>query len=155
MRKLGTHALAAKAIRVELKKLFPTVKFSVTSQTYSMGDSVRIDWTDGVTTDQVNVIVRKYQYGSFDGMTDSYNYTNNRNDIPQAKYVQCQRSYSDAAQEELLEEVRNAYQGFNEITDIDQSSKELFDAYDCWTVRNFLYRILVKRDLTSRGIKCT
>jgi glyceraldehyde-3-phosphate dehydrogenase/erythrose-4-phosphate dehydrogenase len=149
MRQLTEAAKAAKMIRQELKKAFPSTKFSVTSSNYSMGDSVRIDWTDGVTTDQVNAIVRKYQYGSFDGMTDSYNYTNSRNDIPQAKYVQTHRRYSEQAEMTCFEEVKSAYHGFESVTDMEQSSRDLFDKYQCWTARNFVYRILVKRDLTQ------
>ena len=32
-------------------------------------------------------IVSKYQYGHFDGMNDIYEYSNSREDIPQAKYI--------------------------------------------------------------------
>lgn len=149
MRKLTPAAQAAKMIKSELKKAFPSVVFRVVSDNYSMGDAVRISWVDGVTTEQVNDIARKYQYGSFDGMTDSYEYTNNRDDIPQTKYVQLARNYSDHAIGTLFEEIKYAYVGFDTVTDIDESNRELFEQYGTWTIRNFIYRILVKRDLTK------
>lgn len=37
----------AKLIRVQLKKNFPAIKFSVKSKSYSMGASITIGWTDG------------------------------------------------------------------------------------------------------------
>ena len=98
-KKLSSHAAAAKAIREELKKTFPGIKFSVISDSYSMGDSVHIDWTDGPTTGEVDSIVKKYQYGSFNGMEDIYEITNSREDIPQTKYIQTSRSQSDAVKE--------------------------------------------------------
>jgi hypothetical protein len=93
--RLSSHAATAAAIREELKKNFAGVKFSVTSESYAGGNSCRISWTDGPTTREVEAITGKYQYGSFDGMTDSYNYTNSRDDIPQTKYVQESRTISD------------------------------------------------------------
>ena len=83
MKKLSEQAQAAKLIRKELKQAFPGIKFTVTSKGYSGGDSVSIGWDNGPTYDAVCKVVRKYEYGSFDGMTDSYNYDNVRKDVPQ------------------------------------------------------------------------
>jgi len=87
-------AAAAKAIRKDLKQAFPDTKFKVTSCSFSMGDAVDVRWTNGPTVEEVDRITQKYQYGRFDGMTDSYSMNNTREDIPQAKYVQCQRGKS-------------------------------------------------------------
>lgn len=92
--------LAAKNIRTELKKAFPAVKFSVRSEHYSGGNSVNIKWTDGPTSEEVTKITGKYEEGSFDGMTDSYNYDSDRTwpDVfGGAKYVMEHRSLSDEA----------------------------------------------------------
>jgi hypothetical protein len=94
-------AMCAAAIRVELKAAFPDVKFSVTSSTFSMGDSVNIRWTDGPAYDVIDAIISKYQYGHFDGMTDMYEYSNRVAGIPQAKYVHAQRSMSPEVREIL------------------------------------------------------
>lgn len=98
---LSTAAKAAKAIREELKTTFPGQKFSVLSSNYSMGNSVDISWTDGVTVKQVEEITRKYQQGHFNGMEDIYEYSNTNENIPQAKYVMCQREMSADVRETL------------------------------------------------------
>jgi len=71
---LSSAAQAAQLIREELKRAYPTVKFSVKSSNYSGGNSVDVNWDLGPTTRQIDAIIDKYQYGDFDGMTDSYNY---------------------------------------------------------------------------------
>lgn len=88
-------AQCASAIRVELKSNFPSVKFRVVCDNFSMGNSVDVNWTDGPTEEQVNSLIRKYQYGHFDGMQDLYEYSNSRDDIPQAKWVHGRREASD------------------------------------------------------------
>ena len=35
-----------------------------------MGCSIDIDWTDGPTKEEVSAITNKYEYGTFDSMTD-------------------------------------------------------------------------------------
>jgi hypothetical protein len=92
----SSHAGAAAAIKAELKAAFPGVKFSVNSESFSMGNSVNINWTDGPTVAEVEKISSKYQYGHFNGMEDLYEYTNERNDIPQVKYVTESRNKSEA-----------------------------------------------------------
>jgi hypothetical protein len=101
-KKKSTAANCAAAIREELKEVFPGVKFSVKSDNFSMGNSVRISYTDGPTTDQVEEITKKYQYGHFNGMEDIYEYSNSREDIPQAKYVSAHRTISDEVNTLLL-----------------------------------------------------
>lgn len=96
------HAGAAAAIKAELKAAFPGIKFSVTSDSFSMGDSVHITWTDGPTSEEVKAISGKYQYGHFNGMEDIYENTNSRDDIPQSKYVSESRSISDELETILL-----------------------------------------------------
>jgi len=88
---------AAKNIRIELKAAFPGVKFSVSSKRFSMGDSIDVRWTDGPTTKQVDAIINKYSAGSFDGVTDCYNYSTDdawTHAFGDAKYVHSNRSYS-------------------------------------------------------------
>lgn len=62
----------SKAIKQELKKIYPNIKFSVRYKSYAGGDSINVSWNFGPTTKQVESIINKYQEGSFDGMTDSY-----------------------------------------------------------------------------------
>jgi len=104
-KKMTTHAATAKAIRQELKSIFPTVKFSITSESFSMGNAVRIRWEDGATVEQIDSIVKKYQYGSFNGMEDLYEIDNNNDDIPQVKYVQTSRDFSETRKRETAAEL--------------------------------------------------
>lgn len=93
--KLSSHAAAAAAIKAELTSLYPHIKFSVKSDSFSMGNSVHVNWTDGPTDSEVNDVIKKYQYGNFNGMEDIYENTNSRDDIPQSKYVSGSRTQSE------------------------------------------------------------
>lgn len=67
-----TATETAKLIRKELKMLFPTVKFSV--RTESRG-TIYVSFTGTkLLGEAVNNLVRKYRGCDFDGMTDSKNY---------------------------------------------------------------------------------
>jgi hypothetical protein len=101
----STHARAAKMIRAELRAAFPGVTFRVRSDSFAGGNSVDVSWTDGPLTDAVNAIVKKYQYGNFNGMEDIYEYSNSRNDIPQAKYVQTHRAMSPETRERIRKDL--------------------------------------------------
>ena len=63
-------AETAKLVRGALKKAFPGVKFSVRSSTYAGGASMRVGWTDGPKTKDVEAVVSAYKGGGFDGMID-------------------------------------------------------------------------------------
>jgi hypothetical protein len=122
--KSSNHAGAAAAIKSELKAAFPGIKFSVTSDSFSMGDSVHISWEDGPTRDEVKNISCKYQYGSFNGMEDIYEYTNSREDIPQSKYVSENRSQSETVKN-LLPQFEQMLTGY-EATDWHDKPDQIF-----------------------------
>ena len=61
--------LAAANIRREVKRIWPTVKFSVKKNHHS---SISVNWVDGPTTDEVKAVTRKYSGGPFHGMDDIY-----------------------------------------------------------------------------------
>ena len=92
----SSAANCSAAIKAELSKIYPGVKFSVRSDTFSGGNSVHIGWSDGPTSDEVETITGKYQYGHFNGMEDIYESSNTRDDIPQAKYVSEHRTMSES-----------------------------------------------------------
>lgn len=106
-------ALCASAIKAQLKKEFPAIKFSVRSDNFSMGDSVNISYQDGVPVSMVEAVTDKFQYGSFDGMTDCY-ISDNRNDlIPQTKYISIRREMSDGVRSQILAVLLERFPGFN------------------------------------------
>lgn len=127
----SSHAAASAAIKAELQKAFPGVKFSVKSESYSMGDSVGIHWTDGPTADDVIKISGKYQYGSFNGMEDIYEYTNRRNDIPQTKYVTESRTISDEIAKSVQEQIEalNYYTPQRWEDQPDRVARQLLSCY--------------------------
>ena len=90
---------AAANVRIELKRAFPGVKFSIKTSRFSGGDSLRVRWIDGPTTEQVDAIANKYAAGRFDGMTDCYDYEANAwtDAFGDAKFVSTEREYSDQA----------------------------------------------------------
>jgi len=114
---MTTHALCAKAIRVELKKNFPATKFQVRSDSFAGGNSVRIDYIDGVASSKVEELLSKYQYGHFNGMIDLYECSNSRKDIPQVKYVQVSRRFSDEVRAKIK---RQLVQDFGIKNEIDE-----------------------------------
>lgn len=129
-----TAAQTAKAIRTELKSVFPGTKFSVTSENFSMGNAVRIKWTYGPTDDEVKSVTDKYQYGHFNSMEDMYEMSNCSEDLPQVKFVTTRREYSEEAINEVMAEL--------EITE-DQKNEynERFQSYN----NELIYRKLNKR----------
>lgn len=102
---------AAKNIRAELKAAYPGVKFTVRTERFSMGDAIRVGWTDGPNTAQVEAITNKYESGHFNGMEDIYEY--NRSDwkdaFGDAKYITTNRRYSDSLIESAIGYVANKY----------------------------------------------
>lgn len=95
---MTTAALTAKAIRKELKEKFPNVRFRVFSENYSLGNLVNIIFTDPtIRHADVWNICEKYQEGHFNAMTDSYEYDNKIEGLPQVKFVTVRQSrFSDA-----------------------------------------------------------
>lgn len=122
-RRLTPSAQAAKQIRRILKDAYPSVKFSVRSSNYAGGSAVDVSWTDGPTVDQVEALTKQYQSASFDGMQDLKEYTNLRDDIPQADWVQCHRSHSFDAVQEVVEYLNATQDGFALEMDPDPSRK--------------------------------
>jgi hypothetical protein len=123
---------AAKNIRKELTRAFPGVKFRVASSRYSGGDSIRAAWIDGPTSKEVEAIIDRYQGGTFDGMTDCYNYEHSawRDAFGDAKYVFAERSYSDAAVAAAIAEVYVQFPG--NLHDVVAPTVEDYRKGRCW-----------------------
>lgn len=74
MSKYLSVADTAKLVRQALKAAFPGVKFSVRSDSYSGGASIRVRWTDGPTVKVVEAVTNRYRGADFDGMQDLKTY---------------------------------------------------------------------------------
>lgn len=153
--KIKTQAAqAAQQIREILKKEFPTIKFSVKSDNYSMGDSVNVSWVDGVAPKKVYALIGHYQYGKFNGMEDIYEYTNRRDDIPQTKYLFCDRKISDEMYQREFEKYMNQNNGWKEnLVSVHQTSHWLQANWGAWTAGNWIYRQICEQDLISEEPK--
>jgi hypothetical protein len=105
--KMTESAQAAKAVRAALKVAFPGMKFAVRCENYSGGNAVRINWTNGPAVEAVEEIGRNFTAGSFNGMTDSYEYKAKADRTgPTAMYVTTSRSIDQALQTKVVEDLR-------------------------------------------------
>lgn len=123
--------LAAKNIRTELKICFPNQKFSVTSESFSMGDAVRVGWTDGPTTEEIRNITNKYVYGTFDSMTDCSGIQDTFCDglYGEAKYVTNNRTISEEVKNKAIAEYNEKYgEEYNEFS--NQCASLLYRSYN-------------------------
>lgn len=116
MNNITQAAQCAKAIRKDLKIAFPNIKFSVRSSNFAGGNAVDISYDNWVPTEQIQSIVSKYKYGTFDWMTDCYNYDNRDDSIPQSKYVMVHRNITNDIRQTEKEQLANSY-GIKNIND--------------------------------------
>lgn len=128
----------AKLIRIELKKAFPGVKFSVKTRRYS---AVDIDYVDGPTFSDVSDIANKYERGTFDGMQDMY-VADKRKTGPTVDYVFVTRDYSDEKIKMASDAIRNRFK-------LDQETDSLAgtDLYHRNSVLSWARSSLNKLDL--------
>ncbi len=100
---LSNQAQVAKLCRQYLKSI--GVKGSCTSESFAGGTAVDVTYHDQspAMDKQINTELSQYQYGSFDGMTDMYNYTNSRDDIPQTKYLHVNNRFTDGLKQKAWE----------------------------------------------------
>mgnify|MGYP006921289518 CR=1 FL=1 len=134
-----TAAQTAKAVRTELKQLFPSIKFRVVSESYSGGNSVNVEYTDALPAKEIEKALSKYQQGHFNSMEDIYEYSNSNDNIPQVKYLFVNRRMSEIAKEELLTQIKTTYAGAENVTyeDYLESFRE--------RVCTLVYRLFVQK----------
>ncbi len=128
------YVTAAKNIRIELRRAFPSITFRVNSKSYSGGNSIRVTWVDGPTTEQVESINNKYSGGSFDGMTDSYTYSYDAwiDAFGDAKYIFANRDYSDRVLDSVIGRIARDYGA----TIVGKSHAELWRNGQLWQLRS-------------------
>ena len=99
----------AKNIRAELKKSFPSVKFSVKTQRHSC---INVTWTDGPCTDAVDAALANFDNHAGSNMDDSVNYKNHAWIFGCVNYLFCRRQDSETAIRDAIERI-NKYYGVN------------------------------------------
>ena len=87
MKKLTPAAQVAKLLKTKAKSLGLEVKAS--SKNFSGGDSVSIKVLKGSdkSFNELKEYSSQFEQGHFNGMSDIYEYSNSRDDIPQTKYL--------------------------------------------------------------------
>lgn len=144
-RTLSQQAQVAKIIRKALKER--GIKASVTSESYSMGNSVRVEVTDLLKSEHefLQRAFAKYQYGHFDGMNDIYEHSNTREDIPQTKFLFITNNLSEALKEEIYQEVRKTWYGGDELPETYEEGKNIyFDGHSVY-ISDLVYRLFRER----------
>jgi len=107
---LSEPAHSAKVLKGHLQKFFPGVKFSVTSDTFSMGCSIDVSYTDGPLLQEVEAIANLFQYGRFDAMQDlSYSVNVEVPGCQGAKYVSVSREMSEELKASILPILRERF----------------------------------------------
>ena len=125
MKQTSTHAQAAKMIRQFLKA--NNIDGRVTSKSYSMGNSinVRVENLDPTILKVVELYAAQFEYGSFNGMTDCYEYDNKNDDIPQVKFVFVNNEMSKEVGQDVWDFARGYYVGM-EFAPIDYTNAGSF-----------------------------
>lgn len=110
-RRSTTAAEVAKQIRAALKSTGLDAR--VTSKNYSMGHSVSITLTDArpEIVELVNKLAGKFESGHFDGMTDSYVYSNREAKNPTVDYVHVNNDMTDATRQSVYDFIRSYFAG--------------------------------------------
>ncbi len=121
----------ATLIRTILRAAFPSTKFSVTTSRGSMCSSVSVRWTDGPTVSRVDSLVGVLESGSFNGMTDGFDYKRGADRIVivgdvayevGCRYVQTSRNLSDAMRARAAAQVA-AFYGVDVPSALDRNSR--------------------------------
>lgn len=121
----------AQDIKSELKKAFPSIKFSCKYRSFSMWDAVDVEWIDWPTEAEVNKVIQKYRYWHFDWMTDMYEQSNLRRDLNQAKYVTARRNASPEVEAVLYELTSKVFTEHdrNRYYNYESMARHLFSFY--------------------------
>jgi len=135
--RLSEAAQTAKNIKNILIKKYPEIKFSVTSENFSMGNSVNVSWMDGMPESDIEGFLSQFQYGHFDGMTDCYEYSNSR-DFSQAKFVSSNRTISKEKQNIIIQQL-------SELMGMENSDYAVIPDEYMVNVRGYVYNVPLSR----------
>lgn len=108
----SAQAQVASQIRKSLKAA--GIQCKVKSRSFAGGNSVDVEVFDQLpaTMAILEAEFAQYQYGHFDGMTDSYEYSNSRDDIPQTRFLHIANVYSKDIRQAAWNWTRANYSDF-------------------------------------------
>lgn len=125
----STHAKAAAMIRKELKT--NGINATVRSKSYAGGSSITVSVNQDITPAakrEIEFYCGQFEQGHFDGMTDCYEYSNCRDDLPQVKFVFVNVNYSD----EMKAAARAFIDGINGIDEYEKDRYVTQALYSNW-----------------------
>ena len=136
----SAHAAAAAMIRKEMKK--NGIAGSVRSSTYAGGTSIHVSVSDLTpwTLEALTRFVDGFEYGHFDGMTDMYEYSNCRDDLPQVKFAFVNCSYSDELRQKAYDYLRATWAGYENHPESYKDAAYLRG--DCCWVSDEVWQVL-------------
>ncbi len=117
------------------------LKIRARSSYFAGGNDVTVTVYDA-TPNQINELksaLAKYRAGHFDGMTDMYEYSNHRDDIPQTKYLSIDPEYSDEIKQAAWDLLRTSH---NIDLPVDYSQLTYNDIFDDECVLSLIHQIL-------------
>ena len=140
-KEISSHAGAAKMIRAYMKA--NGIAGSVRSESYSMGSSVRVYVQDLLPAQygELKAFANQFQYGHFDGMIDMYEYSNNRDDIPQVKFVFVDNKMSDELGEKIYQFMKGYYSGMDDSPASYKEAHSFYNKNFNGYANNLVYRL--------------
>lgn len=100
---ISHHAQVAKIIRTHLKAQGLTGRVTASGTRGATSVSVGLTNASPAQVESVKQFVLKYKYGKFNGMTDGYDMTNSRDDIPQVAYIWVDARFDDEHKQRALD----------------------------------------------------
>jgi hypothetical protein len=95
--------------------------------------------------ESVSEFCGQFQYGSFDGMTDSYNYDNGRSDIPQVRWVQVHNRPSDAMRKEIFAFIRANWAGGESLPTSYLDASRTYCVFEGQNIDHFIQRLFFEK----------
>jgi len=140
-RTLSSQAQVAKLCRQYLKA--KGISCRARSDSFSMGNSVDVTVFDLPPNlmSEIESELGQYQYGHFDGMTDMYENSNYRDDIPQTKYLNVRNEFSATIKQAAWTFIRVHYVEASKLPEpYDQvcNNARVHEKY----VSDFVYQVL-------------
>lgn len=107
---VSAHAAAAKLIRTELKN------HGVKARVRATFDRIDVSLADPTPAIRASVesFCSQFVAGHFDGMTDCYEYSKTRKDIPQVRFIFVMADYSDELKQAAWDYCRGHWEGMSE-----------------------------------------
>ena len=106
---ISAHAAAAKQVRAFMKE--QGIKGFVKAARGAGTSSIRVTLPNGTPADTATVreFANQYQYGHFDGMHDSYEFSNCREDLPQVKFVFVEAEFDKELKQKALDALSHEF----------------------------------------------